>query len=99
MAYEDVARFRSDDDEALVSGAFACPWCLHDDCSVLVDEGDVLPVGSCLCAVCDARWTVHLDAGQLLRLSLDPPPSVWLRWSARVGGLRQLWDLGADDLA
>jgi hypothetical protein len=97
-ALDDCARFRLDDPEEVVAASFACPICLHDDCAALLDQGQALAVARCACAICDARWDVGVDAQQLLRLSLDPPAAIGLRWSDRVGGLRQLWDLGPDDL-
>lgn len=71
-AYDDVARFRADDDPRLVAASFACPVCLglDGDARLVIapDDSEV----RCSCA-CGTRWNVAVDPGQMLRLALHPP--------------------------
>ncbi len=72
-AHDDVARFRADDDAALVAASFACPVCLGLDAAArLVLERDDSEV-ECRCAACATEWSVAVDPTQALRLVLHPP--------------------------
>ena len=67
----DVARFRPDDPEELVTASLACPMCL---CSDGVQWDAALqgydPSVQCRCPTCDQRWRVYLMPEQALRLGL-----------------------------
>jgi hypothetical protein len=94
----DVARFNMDDPEVLVAATFACPMCLRAPCRVVLDDGDVLPVATCACTACAHEWVVELEARQLLRLSLDPPATVWLSWGRQARHLQGLFEYEGEDL-
>jgi hypothetical protein len=70
-AHIDVARFRQDDPDALVTASLACPVCL---CSDDVDWSAALqgydPSVQCRCPTCEERWLVYLTPEQALRLGL-----------------------------
>jgi hypothetical protein len=69
----DIARFRSDDPDALVTAAFACPLCLHTE--TVHWHGSLEgydPSVQCLCESCQARWRVYVAPEQALRLGLMP---------------------------
>lgn len=71
--HDDVARFRADDDERLVAASFACPVCLGLDADArLVLDPDDAEV-ACACSSCRTRWSVAVDAAQVMRLMLHPP--------------------------
>jgi hypothetical protein len=89
--WHDTARFGPDDPDALVAAAFMCPLCLHTADEVTLWDGDDLPDARCLCEPCGTLWSVGLDAEQLLRLTLDPPPDLWLRWDAGARFVRGRW--------
>jgi hypothetical protein len=96
--WRDRARFAIDDDDALVEATFACPLCLHIAGEVLLDDdGGPLPSARCLCERCGILWTLDLDAPQVLRLSLDAPAGLWLRWDDGARFVRGIW--GLDDEA
>ena len=67
----DVARFRADDPDALVTASLACPICL---CSEEVEWEAALdgydPSVQCRCPNCDERWRVYLAPQQALRIGL-----------------------------
>jgi|1186.fasta_scaffold238024_3 hypothetical protein len=94
--WRDRARFAIDDADALVEASFACPLCLHTAGEVLLDDGDPLPSARCLCEPCRLLWTLELDGRQVLRLSLDPPAALWLRWDDGARFVRGPW--GLDDV-
>jgi hypothetical protein len=96
--HDDVARFEIEDPEDLVAASFMCPLCLHAPCRVLLEDGDVLPAAACSCASCGYEWSVGLEAHQLLRLSLDPPPTVWLTWGPQARHLQGLWLFDQEEL-
>lgn len=89
LGYDDVARFRPDDDARLVAASFACPVCLglDGDARLVIapDDSEV----RCSCA-CGTAWTVAVDPAQMLRLALHPPapaPEAPLRLrAARTAG-------------
>ncbi len=69
--FTDIARFRSDDPDALVSASLACPVCLHSD-GISRDatlEGHD-PSVRCFCPECSAGWRVYLAPQQALRMGL-----------------------------
>jgi hypothetical protein len=96
--HHDAARFETEDDEALVAATFMCPMCLRAPCRVVLEDGDVLPYAACTCASCGDDWTVGLEAHQLLRLSLDPPSTVWLTWGPQARHLQGLWVFDQEEL-
>jgi hypothetical protein len=69
--FTDIARFRHDDPDALVTAALACPHCLR---SQDVEWDDSLegydPSVRCRCPSCQTRWRVYLMPEQALRLGL-----------------------------
>ena len=69
--FADIARFRPDDPDALVTAALACPFCLAADD---VEWDDSLegydPSVQCWCPSCQERWRVYLAPEQTLRLGL-----------------------------
>ncbi|MEA2347465.1 MAG: hypothetical protein QOG62_1252 [Thermoleophilaceae bacterium] len=67
-----TAGFGPTDEAAIVLASLACPCCLSSSTNwtlnlVPWDEGLV-----CSCQGCGHRWSVDVDAGQALRLALDP---------------------------
>ncbi|MCW3010791.1 MAG: hypothetical protein JWO90_1195 [Solirubrobacterales bacterium] len=71
--FDDVARFRADDDPQLVAASFACPVCLGlDGVARLLIERDDSEV-ECACVGCGTAWTVAVDPAQVMRLVLHPP--------------------------
>jgi hypothetical protein len=67
----DVARFRPDDPDALVSAALACPLCLHSEevhFTAALEGYD--PRVDCVCPSCLERWQVYLNPQQALRFGL-----------------------------
>jgi hypothetical protein len=95
---DDVARFDIEDPEALVAATFMCPLCLRAPCRVVLEDGDVLPVAACSCTTCGHDWVIGLEAHQLLRLSLDPPSTVWLTWGPQARHLQGLWLIEEEEL-
>jgi hypothetical protein len=79
-AVVDYARFQCADDDAIVSAAFCCAYCLRSASSVAlwlsVDDGT--SEATCRCDRCDAEWLVALSALQTLRMKLWPPADVAL---------------------
>ena len=67
----DIARFRPDDPDVLVSAALACPVCLHEaEVDRTPELGGYDPFIGCRCPCCQIRWRVYLAPEQALRLSL-----------------------------
>lgn len=67
----DVARFRPDDPDALVTAALACPLCLRAEGVRWRDSLEGYdPSVRCQCPSCQARWRVYLTPEQALRLGL-----------------------------
>ncbi len=67
----DVARFRADDPDALVTASLACPICLRSDeveWEAALDGYD--PSVQCRCPSCEERWRVYLEPQQALRFGL-----------------------------
>ncbi len=67
----DVARFRADDPDALVTASLACPICLRSEqvqWEAALDGYD--PSVQCRCPTCEERWRVYLAPQQALRLGL-----------------------------
>jgi hypothetical protein len=67
----DVARFRADDPDALVTASLACPICLRSEeieWEAALDGYD--PSVQCRCPDCEARWRVYLEPQQALRFGL-----------------------------
>jgi hypothetical protein len=67
----DVARFRPDDPDELVSAALACPICLrsdHVEWEATLQGYD--PSVQCWCQNCEQRWRIYLMPLQALRLGL-----------------------------
>jgi hypothetical protein len=67
----DVARFRADDPDALVTASLACPICLRSEeveWEAALDGYD--PSVQCRCPTCDERWRVYLAPQQALRIAL-----------------------------
>ena len=65
----DVARFRADDPDALVTASLACPICLRSEqvqWEAALDGYD--PSVQCRCPTCEERWRVYLAPQQALRL-------------------------------
>ncbi|MBV9167616.1 MAG: hypothetical protein JO321_09960 [Solirubrobacterales bacterium] len=68
----DVARFRPDDPDVLVSAAFACPVCLRSEQVRITPALEVYdPHVDCVCPSCSERWLVYLDPQQALRIGLQ----------------------------
>ncbi|HEY6761426.1 MAG TPA: hypothetical protein VI318_18140 [Baekduia sp.] len=82
MLYDAV--FNLDDPVALVDAGLSCPSCLHASTRLFVDVVDGALDARCDCPSCGATWSLALAPRQLLRLSLDPPPSADVRWSRRL---------------
>jgi transcription elongation factor Elf1 len=87
MLVGDTARFQAADDPAMVTAAFACPYCLRTASAVhliaVVDDGTA--IATCNCDVCDELWVIGLDAIQALRVRLSPPPRPRVTWRAVSG--------------
>jgi hypothetical protein len=67
----DVARFRPDDPDDLVSAALACPFCLRaEEVHVTAALEGYDPRVDCLCPSCSERWQVYLNPQQALRFGL-----------------------------
>ena len=69
----DVARFRAEDPDELVTASLACPLCLRADDIVwdLDTDSDGYDASvHCECAHCQRGWRVYLEPHQALRLSL-----------------------------
>lgn len=71
-AFVYTAGFAPTDEAPIVLASLACPCCLSSSTRwtlnlVPWDEG-----ASCACQACGHRWSVAVDAGQALRLALDP---------------------------
>jgi hypothetical protein len=67
----DVARFRADDPDALVTASLACPICLRSEeveWEAALDGYD--PSVQCRCPTCQEHWRVYLAPQQALRLGL-----------------------------
>lgn len=67
----DIARFRSDDPEVLVTASLACPICLRSEdvqWTAALDGYD--PTVQCRCPSCEQRWSVFLAPQQALRIGL-----------------------------
>ncbi len=67
----DIARFRSDDPEVLVTASLACPICLRSEdvqWTAALDGYD--PTVQCRCPSCEQRWSVFLAPQQELRIGL-----------------------------
>jgi hypothetical protein len=72
----DIARFRPDDPDELVTASLACPICLCTD--EVQWEGaleDYDPSVQCRCPTCQERWRVYLAPQQALRLGLMHAPA------------------------
>jgi hypothetical protein len=71
-ALTDIARFRVDDPDALVTASLACPLCLRSEPverhAVLEDGYD--PSVDCACPRCRIGWRVYLQPQQALRYCL-----------------------------
>jgi hypothetical protein len=78
------AVFALDDPDALVGAGLSCPACLEEEVRLSVDVVDGELDAGCLCATCGSTWSLDLRPQQLLRLSLDPPPSADVRWSRHL---------------
>jgi hypothetical protein len=69
----DVARFRPDDPNELVSASLACPICLNSDeveWEAALEGYD--PSVQCRCPTCEEQWRVYLAPQQALRFGLMP---------------------------
>jgi hypothetical protein len=75
---DDVARFRPDEDDAMVMAALMCPYCLRRPAHVIVNHHHEGGNAICACARCDLQWSVGLDAEQTLRLLMAPPQGLWM---------------------
>jgi hypothetical protein len=67
----DIAHFRPDDPDELVTASLACPVCLRSE--DVEWEGALQgydPSVQCWCPTCDQRWRVYLMPDQALRLGL-----------------------------
>ena len=73
---EDTARFELADDAAVVEASFCCQLCLRRTVLVIVEADEDSGHASCYCALCRAHTDVALNATQVLRLRLAPPPAV-----------------------
>lgn len=90
------AAFALDDPDEIVSAALSCPVCLGGMTRVSVEMVEDHPDAHGTCPACDATWSLDLAPQQLLRLSLDPPPSAEVCWSALLPPA--LLPLDLDDL-
>lgn len=71
----DVARFRAEDPDELVTASLACPLCLgtHDVAWALDADTDGYDASvQCTCGHCRRGWRVYVRPDQALRLSLVP---------------------------
>jgi hypothetical protein len=67
----DVARFRSDDPDALVEASLVCPVCLGGEqvrWAAALEGYD--PSVQCSCPTCEQHWRVYLGSQQALRIGL-----------------------------
>jgi hypothetical protein len=71
----DVARFRAEDPDELVTASLACPLCLGGkdvDWALDADRDRYDASVRCECGRCRQSWKVYLAPDQALRLSLLP---------------------------
>jgi hypothetical protein len=77
-AVVDCARFQCADEDAVVTAAFCCAYCLRSASSVAlwlsVDDGT--SEATCRCDRCDEEGLVALSVLQTLRMKLCPPADV-----------------------
>ncbi|HEX4671131.1 MAG TPA: hypothetical protein VH279_02625 [Solirubrobacteraceae bacterium] len=75
-ALDDVARFGPGDHPALVEVSFCCRLCLCRPSLIFVDEDAVTRAACtwCWCDRCRSHTRVALNAEQLTRIQLAPPP-------------------------
>ncbi len=69
----DVARFRAEDPDEVVTASLACPFCLGGDevAWALDSERDRYDAAvRCECGRCEQSWKVYVAPDQMLRLSL-----------------------------
>src|SRR3954471_237720 len=78
------AVFALDDPDALVGAGLSCPACLDEATRLGLRVVDGELAARCDCLTCGSTWSLLLRPQQLLRLSLDPPPSADVRWSRRL---------------
>jgi hypothetical protein len=72
----DIARFRTDDPDALVTASLACPICLYGEqveWEAALDGYDASV--ECRCPSCQQRWRVYLAPDQALRFGLMDVPA------------------------
>jgi len=69
----DVARFRAEDPDELVTASLACPLCLRGRdiaWDLDTDSDGYYASVQCECAYCLRDWRVYLERRQALRLAL-----------------------------
>jgi hypothetical protein len=71
LPHADIARFRADDPDVLVTASLACPICLCEQgVEWRLDADGYDPSVQCLCRPCNERWRVYLGPQQALRIGL-----------------------------
>jgi hypothetical protein len=79
-----AAAFTLDDPDAIVGAALSCPACLDGGTRLTVGmAGDRLDA-RCSCLSCGSTWSLTLAPQQALRLSLDPPRTADVHFSAQL---------------
>jgi hypothetical protein len=91
-----AAAFSLDDPDALVGAALSCPACLDGTTRLTVGMLDGQLDARCTCVACASTWSLSLAPQQALRLSLDPPLSADVHFSALLPPA--LLPLDVDDL-
>jgi hypothetical protein len=90
------AAFTLDDPDALVGAALSCPACLDATTRLAVGMRRNKLDARCTCLACGSTWSLSLAPQQALRLSLDPPRSADVHFSAQLPPA--LMPLDLDDL-
>lgn len=80
MTVTDCARFLAEDPGELVAASFSCPWCLTEQHDTVLEVGSHDSLAHCVCPACAQGYDVALHAGQVMRLSLAPPPTLRIRF-------------------
>ncbi|MCW3003347.1 MAG: hypothetical protein JWQ20_2645 [Conexibacter sp.] len=90
------AAFTLDDPDVLVGAALSCPACLDSGTRLTVGMTDDRLDARCACLGCGSTWSLTLAPQQALRLSLDPPRSADVHFSAQLPPALMPFDV--DDL-
>jgi hypothetical protein len=91
-----AAAFTLDDPDEIVGAALSCPACLDGGTSLTVGMAGERLDARCSCLACGSTWSLALAPHQALRLSLDPPRTADVHFSAQLPPA--LLPLDLDDL-